>query len=133
VKDGRHRSYLVLFGTARGRDFRFHHWYDGSAADDARIMIPGAFELNAPPHRPSRIAPPVPLVSAAETSRDVADVPYVVHAPARPLTWIGRARAVLRDIALVVGIIYGVAVLPALVVWGAGAAASLLRDMFGRR
>ena len=101
--------------------------------DDARIMIPGAFDGNASPHRASRVAPSVPLVPAAETRRDVADVPYVVPAPDRPSTWIGRAAAIVRDVALIVGIIYGVAVLPALVVWGAGAAASLVVDMFGRR
>ena len=57
---------------------------------------------------------------------------HVVAAPARSTTRLGQAGAILGDIALLLGIIYGVAVVPALVVWGIEAAAAILQGTFGR-
>ena len=101
---------------------------------DARGMIPGAFELNAPPHRPARAAPVMPATSSDEAPSRAAsvDTAHVVVASARPTTTLARARAILGDIALLLGIIYGVAVVPALVVWGIEAAAAIVQGTFGR-
>ena len=101
---------------------------------DARMLIPGAFELNAPLHR----ATPDPRMVLAVPSPDVRPSPsnaspsHVVSAPARPTTRLGKAAAILGDLALITGIIYGVAVVPALAVWGVGAAVAFVLDTLGR-
>jgi hypothetical protein len=56
----------------------------------------------------------------------------VVAAPARSTTRLGQAGAILGDIALLLGIIYGVAVVPAIVMWGVQAAAAIILGTFGR-
>ena len=98
-----------------------------SQLHDGRMLIPCAFELNAPPHRPNRAAGAVPVASTEEV-RPVsrANASSVVAAPARPTSRLGYAAAILWDLALVMAIIYGVAVVPALVVWGVKAAATLM-------
>jgi hypothetical protein len=51
---------------------------------DARMLIPCAFELNAPPHRASRAGSPVPAAPVQDARRPgpaVAETPYVVAAP----------------------------------------------------
>ena len=85
---------------------------------DARLLIPCAFELNAPPHRANRAASVVPA-AALEEVRTISpsNTPNVVAAPTGPTTRLGSAAAILWDLVLVMAIIYGVAVVPALVVW----------------
>jgi hypothetical protein len=99
---------------------------------DARMLIPGAFELNAPPHRTNRTADMEPAASTEE-ARPVppANAPNVVAAPARPTSRLGYAAAIVWDLALVLAIIYGVAVLPALAVWGVKAASTLITTFGG--
>ncbi len=101
---------------------------------DARMLIPCAFELNAPPHRPTRVGGPVPAVQLqdARPSPAIAETPYVVAAPSRPTTVVGRAVAVLGDLALIIGIIFGVALVPGLAVMGVQAAVALIVDTFSR-
>jgi hypothetical protein len=98
-----------------------------SQLHDARMLIPCAFELNAPPHRAKRSAGVVPAASL-EQVRPVppANAPNVVAAPARATTRLGLAVAILWDLALVMAVIYGVAVVPALAVWAVRAAAALI-------
>jgi|SRR5687768_14457604 hypothetical protein len=95
---------------------------------DGRVLIPGAFELNAPPHRANRAADVEPAAAAEEVRRvPPANAANVVAAPARPTSRLGYAVSILWDLALVLAIIYGVAVVPALAVWGA----STLMATFG--
>jgi hypothetical protein len=105
-----------------------------SQLHDARTLIPGAFELRAPPHRSTRAAPVVPATSPDEVPSGAANgaSAHVVAAPARSTTRLGQAGAILGDIALLLGIIYGVAVVPAIVMWGVQAAAAIILGTFGR-
>jgi hypothetical protein len=90
-----------------------------------RMLIPGAFELNAPPHREKRAAELVSAPSPVKVrSVPAANAPNVVAAPARPASRLGYAASILWDLALVMALIYGVAVVPALAVWGVRAAIS---------
>jgi len=104
-----------------------------SQLHDASSLIPGAYELNAPPHRARRAAPAVLATSSDDVSSRAASASpaHVVDAPARPTAWLPRAGAILWDIALLLGIIYGVAVVPALVIWGVKAAAAVVLGSFG--
>ena len=101
---------------------------------DARMLIPCAFELNAPPHRATRVGSPVPAapVHAASRGPAIAETPNVVAAPFRPTTRLGRAAAILGDLALLIGIIFGVALVPGLAVMGVQAAVALIVNTFGR-
>jgi len=102
---------------------------------DARMLIPGAFELNAPPHRATRAGGPVPAApveNARRPSPAIAETTYVVAAPFRPTTLAGRAAAILGDLALIIGIIFGVALVPGLAVMGVQAAIALIVDTFSR-
>jgi len=102
--------------------------------DDARMLIPGAFELNAPPHRAARPGHPVPAAPLrdARPGPAIAETPYVVAAPFRPTTRLGRAAAILGDLALIIGIIFGVALVPGLAVMGVQAAVALIVNTFSR-
>ena len=104
-----------------------------SQLHDARSLIPGAYELNAPPHRFRRAAPVVPSTSSDEAPSRAASVTaaHVVAASPRPTTRLAKAVSILGDIALLMGMIYGVAVVPALVVWGIKAAAAIVGGTFG--
>jgi hypothetical protein len=101
---------------------------------DARMLIPGAFELNAPPHRGPRPGSPVPAASLrdARPGPAMAETPYVVAAPFRPTSLPGRAAAILGDLALIIGIIFGVALVPGLAVMGVQAAVTFIVDTFSR-
>jgi hypothetical protein len=102
---------------------------------DARMLIPGAFELNARPHRAAQPAHPPPVAAPVqrEHSHGTSDPPYVVAAPARPTTNLGVAAAALGDIALCVALIFAVALIPALGIKGITAAAALVMHSFGSR
>jgi hypothetical protein len=94
---------------------------------DGRILIPGAFELNAPPHRANQATDRAATASAEEVRRvPPANAANVVAAPVLPTSRLGYAAAILWDLALVLAIIYGVAVLPALAVWGIKAASTFI-------
>ena len=100
---------------------------------DARMLIPGAFELNAPPHRATRRSPvPAAPLRDARPGPVIAETPYVVAAPFRPTTLAGRAAAILGDLALIIGIIFGVALVPGLAVMGVQAAVAFIVNMFSR-
>jgi hypothetical protein len=103
-----------------------------SQLHDARMLIPGAFELNAPPHRANRAAEVEPAASTDDV-RPIppANAPNVVAAPAGPTSRLGYAVAIVWDLVLVLVIIYGVAVLPALAVWGVKAASTLIATFGG--
>jgi hypothetical protein len=96
----------------------------------AQMLIPGAYEPSVPPHR---AAQPARLASAPVEDVRVqpATEPSVVAAPSRPTTRWGYAAAILGDVALVTGIIYGVAVVPALAMYGIRVAAELILGTFG--
>ena len=104
-----------------------------SQLHDGRMLIPCAFELNAPPHRANRAAGVVQVASTEEV-RPVppANAPNVVAATFRPTSRLGYAAAIVWDLGLVLAIIYGVAVLPALAVWGVKAASTLIATFGGR-
>ena len=102
---------------------------------DARMLIPGAFELNAPPHRATRAGGPVPAAPLPDVPRPgpaIAEPPYVLVSPFGPTTRAGRAAAILGDLALIIGIIFGVALVPGLAVMGVQAAVALIVDTFSR-
>ena len=101
---------------------------------DARMLIPCAFELNAPPHRATRAGSPVQAAPLrdARPGPAVAETPYVVAAPYRPTTGLGRAAAIVGDLALIIGIIFGVALVPGLAVMGVQAAAAFVVATFSR-
>lgn len=104
-----------------------------SQLQDARSLIPGAYELNAPPHRSRRTTPAVPAISPGDVpSRAASEAAvHVVAASPRPTTRLTQAVSILGDIALLMAMIYGVAVVPALVVWGVKTAAVALGGTFG--
>jgi len=89
---------------------------------DASVLIPGAYEPNAQPHG---VAP--------ARDRGPAATPYVVDAPARPKTRLGRAAAILGDAALITAIIFIVALAPVLVVQGINAVGALILGTSGGR
>jgi hypothetical protein len=101
---------------------------------DARMLIPGAFELNAPPHRAGRPVRTVPAASFQGAGANPASAApsHVVAAPAGPTTRLGYAAAILSDLALIIGIIFGVALVPALAIWGIEAAAAFILETIGR-
>lgn len=101
---------------------------------DARMLIPGAFELNAPPHRATRPGSPVPAAPRrdARPGPAIAETSYVVAAPFQPTTRLGRAAAILGDLALIIGIIFGVALVPGLAVMGVQKAVTFIVDTFSR-
>lgn len=102
--------------------------------NNARMLIPGAYELNAPPHRapqPARLVPAAPL-QAVRASPATAATPYIVAAPAQPTTRLGYAAAILGDVALVTALIFAVPVGALLAVQGFKVAAALVLDAFGR-
>lgn len=97
----------------------------------ARMLIPGEYELNAPPHRARRPEPPAPAAPFRETGHpQMADASYIVAAPARPTTRLRFAGAILGDIALCVALIYG-ALLPGLAIHGIQAAVALILKTVG--
>jgi hypothetical protein len=105
----------------------------GSQSHDARMLIPCAYELNAPPHRARRSAQVEAAASSAETPRAASPTTaHVVSAAPGPTTRWRKAAALLGDVALITGLIYGVAVVPALAVWGIGAATTVILNTFGR-
>jgi hypothetical protein len=103
-----------------------------SQLHEARMLIPGAFELNAPPHRAAAAAPVVPAAPSLEAPPARADAAHVLAVPDRPTTRLGHAAAILWDLGLLMAIIYGVAVVPALAMWGVQSAATFLAT-FGRQ
>ena len=98
---------------------------------DAR-MIPGAYEPNAPPHRATQAARLVPAPPLHEV-RHAATAPYVVAAPAQPTTRLGRAAAILGDVALVTALIFAGALVPGLALKGITTAVVLILETFGRQ
>lgn len=101
----------------------------------ARMLIPAGFELNAPPHRPARPASPAPaIITVLEGARApiVDEVAHVVAAPARPTTRLGFAAGILGDLAIVMALIYGAALVPGLAMQGINAVAALIAGTFGR-
>lgn len=103
-----------------------------SQLHDARSLIPGAYELNAPPHRFGRTAA-VPATSSDQVPSRAASGAraHVVVASPRPTTHLTQAVSILGDIALLMAMIYGVAAVPALVVWGIKAATVIVGGTFG--
>ena len=75
--------------------------------------------------------PAAPLQDASPGPA-IAETPNVVAAPSRPTTRLGHAAAILGDLALIIGIIFGVALVPGLAVMGVQKAVALIADTFGR-
>ena len=75
--------------------------------------------------------PAAPLQDVRPGPR-ISETPYVVTAPSRPTTRAGHAAAILGDLALIFGIIFGVALVPGLAVMGVLAAVASIVDRFGR-
>ena len=92
-------------------------------------MIPGAYEPNAPLQGTrdalSAVAPGPP--STTPTRNAV----YVLTAPTRPTTWIGHAAAALGNVALAMGLVLIIALVP-WAVRALGAAAAGSAGLFGR-
>jgi hypothetical protein len=101
---------------------------------DARMLIPGAFEPNAPPHRATRaaiLAPPASFQGVDPHSAS-ATTPYLVDAARHPTTRLGQAAAILGDVGLIIGVVVCVVLVPGLVVQGLIAAVRLVLATFGR-
>ena len=99
---------------------------------EALQLIPGAYELNAPPHR---AAAPVGLVAAApvqDVRGHTVATSHMVSAPSHPTTRLGYAAAILGDVALIIGIIIGIPVVLGLAVQAIMAGTPLILDAFGR-
>jgi hypothetical protein len=98
------------------------------------MLIPGAYEPNAPPHRATRAAHLVAAgpVHDVRPQPAIAAAPYVVAAPVQPTTRIGFAAAILSDIGLIIGIIFAISVVPAIAVLGLETVAAFIMRMFGR-
>jgi hypothetical protein len=101
---------------------------------DAR-MIPCAYEPNTPPHRATQAARLVAAAPIHEVRPHAATAiaPYVVAAPAQPTTRLGRAAAILGDVALVTALIFAGALVPGLALKGITTAVVLILEMFGRQ
>ena len=86
-------------------------------------MIPGAFEPNAPPHRQS-----TGVVVHTEPPPDAAatQVPYPLTASREPTTRAAQGAAVLGDVALALGLIFALVLVPVLAIKGIAAAVGLL-------
>jgi hypothetical protein len=96
---------------------------------DGEMLIPCAFELNAPPHRatqPAGVVPAAPLEDVRVYPAAAAAPPYVVAAPASPTTRLGYAAAILGDVALITAMIFAVPVAALLVVQVVKVAAALI-------
>ena len=75
---------------------------------------------------------PAPPLRDASPGPAIAETPNVVAAPFRPTTALGHAASILGDLALIIGIIFGVALIPGIAVMGVQAAVSLIVNTFGR-
>lgn len=87
-------------------------------------MTPGAFELNAPPHRQSSGAAAVAIEPAPGAT--TLQTPYVMTASPQPTTWAAQSAAVLGDVALLVGVLFALVLVPVLAIKGIAAVAGLL-------
>ena len=90
----------------------------------ARSMIPGAFEPNAAPHRQfTGVAvdhtEPAPQGTAIQG-------PYRLTVSQQPTTWAAQSAAAFGDVALAVGLIFALVLVPVLAVQGIAAATGLL-------
>jgi hypothetical protein len=103
--------------------------------NQARMLIPGAFEPNLPPHRDRRTASPVPAAPFQEPRPrpETDSAPYVVAAPAQPTTVRGHVGAVLGDIALGTALVLGLVSVPILAVQAIGAAVTFIMETLGRQ
>lgn len=98
----------------------------------ARVMIPGAYEPDAPLHRdpPATHSIPTTPLGGRRPHTAVAATPYVVDAPARSTTLLGHAAGVLGDLGLIAAVLFVAAAAPTLVVWGIYLAGALIVDMW---
>jgi hypothetical protein len=93
----------------------------------ARMLIPGAFEPNAPLHRAKQPMHPGPVVALQEPLHlPTVDVPHVVAAPSQPTTPLGFTAATLGEIVLYLALLYGVALALGLAVKGIEAGMALI-------
>lgn len=101
----------------------------------ARDLIPAGFEANLPlqrdtpdPHSlaTSPLGEPRPCAA-------VATAPYVVAAPARPTTLLGRVAAILGDLGLIAAVLFVAAAVPTLIVWAIYLAGALILDTWQRQ
>jgi hypothetical protein len=97
--------------------------------ESARSMIPGAFEPNAAPHRQSTGVAVVHNEPAPEEA--AIQGPYRLTVLPQPTTWTAQSAAVFGDVALVVGLIFVLTLVPVLAVQGIAAAARLLFGALG--
>jgi hypothetical protein len=75
------------------------------------LMVPGGYERGAPNHRePATVAAVAPHPTLPD-----ADA-YVVGAPPQATTGLGKAVAILGDLAVVTGILFAIALTPIAVV-----------------
>jgi hypothetical protein len=102
---------------------------------DARMLIPGAYELNAPPHRATPAARAVPALARQDVSARAAgaEAVHVVAAPPKPTTRLGHASAILGDIAVITAIIFAIPLALGVAVLGVEAAVMFILEMFGRQ
>jgi len=102
--------------------------------DQARLLIPGAFERNVPLHRETRTTSPLPAarVQEARPRPETDSTSYVVAAPVQPTTFLGQFAAILGDVVLGTVLVLGVALVPVLAVQAIGAAAAFILQTLGR-
>jgi len=101
--------------------------------DQARTLIPGAFERNAPLHRETRSTSPLPAapVQEARPRPETESASYVVAAPVQPTTFLGQFSAILTDVALGAVLVLGIALVPVLAVQAIGAAVTFILRTLG--
>lgn len=86
-------------------------------------MTPGEFERNAPPHRQSN---GVVVVTEPPPGATTLQAPYVLTVSPQPTTWAAQSAAVFGDVALVVGVLFALVLVPVLAIKGIAAATGLL-------
>ena len=92
-------------------------------------MTPGAFERNAPPHRQSNGVAVVATEPAPGAT--TLQAPYVLTASSEPTTWAAQSAAVLGDVAMLVGLLFALVLVPVLAIKAIATVAGLLMGALG--
>jgi hypothetical protein len=74
---------------------------------------------------------PAPVAAEPAPGATTLQPPYVLTAPSRPTTWAAQSAAVLGDVALMVGVLFALVLVPVLAIKGIAAAVAFLMGAFG--
>ena len=74
---------------------------------------------------------PAPVAAEPVPGATTLQAPYVLTASPQPTTWAAQCAAVLGDVALVVGLLFALVLVPVLAIKGISAAVGLLMGALG--